>query len=121
VLGVLGADPAVVRAASVDLSLPLQGLIARLAEALDLEIACGVAVHDRLGPPVRGTGAGQNHPPVPLDQLRVKHAAAARADRFGASERRRLGGGCWMGINRLGHSLRSLPRLEPEQRGNGSG
>ena len=53
-LGVLGADPAVVRAALGDLGSAPERLGAGLAETLDVEIALGIAVDDGLEPPWSG-------------------------------------------------------------------
>ena len=91
-LGVLGADPAVVRAAADRLGLALARRASGLVEALDLEVALGVAVDEGLEGAVLGARAREDHAAVALDQLRVEQPLTARADRLGAGEPRRPGG-----------------------------
>jgi hypothetical protein len=86
VLCVLGTDPTVVRTALRDLGLSGERALAGLVEPLDLQIAIGVSIHDRIHPPVDRTIATQHYPAVADDERRVKHHPAVRADRLGADE-----------------------------------
>src|ERR671937_165023 len=75
VLCVLGADAAIVRTASSHLGLPLERALAGLAEALDLQVAPGVAVDDRFKRSVVGAPAAQDHPALASSELSVEHGA----------------------------------------------
>src|SRR5262249_32605591 len=86
VLGVLGADAAVVGTAARDLGLALKRLLARLIEALEVQVALGVPVNDGLEWSVVGTDARQHDLAAALEQLGVQQALAARADRGGRAE-----------------------------------
>jgi hypothetical protein len=55
------------RAATRALGLALQGLLARLVEALDLEVALRVPVDDRLEVTVLGTVAGEDDAAIALE------------------------------------------------------
>ena len=81
VLGVLGADAAVARAAPLGHGLAQQRSRARPVVALRFAPAIAVAVRERLDQAVLGAFTTQDHPPVSLDQLRVEADAAMRADR----------------------------------------
>src|SRR5215207_9077568 len=87
VLGVLGADATVTRAAVKGLRLTLAGVFAGLVEALDLQIALGVAVDDRLEFSVVGAPTAEDHAGVANEELGIEHGAAARTDRLGVAQR----------------------------------
>ena len=80
-LGVLGADAAVARAALLGRGLAQQRRGARPVVALRVAPALAVAVRERLDQAVLGALAPQDHAPVSVDQLRVEPGAAVRADR----------------------------------------
>ena len=79
VLGVLGADPAVVRAALGDLGLALERLGAGLAETLDVEIALGIAVDDGLEPAVVWARPAEDHATALDDELAENRPGAGRS------------------------------------------
>jgi hypothetical protein len=81
VLGVLGADAAVARAALVGRGLAQQRSRARPVIALRFAPAIAVAVRKRFDQAMLGAFTTEDHPPVSLDQLRFEADAAMRADR----------------------------------------
>jgi hypothetical protein len=91
VLRVLGADPAVVRASARGRRLALERLVAGPLEALDLDVALCVPVHDGLERAVVGAAPAQDHLAFADDQLRGKHPSAARADGLGGGESGAIG------------------------------
>src|SRR5215831_4322716 len=76
VLCVLGADPAVVRTALRDLGLSRERAPAGLVESLDLQVALGVPIHDRLDPSVYGALTAQDDPALADDQDRLEDGPA---------------------------------------------